>query len=250
MTLLDDLRAEGVTVVEENGWERRARPGAFHPVGVMVHHTAGHGDLAVVRNGRHDLAGPLANIWPAKDGTAHLIGAGRCNHAGKGSRVVLADVQADRAPADTAARRGLHDDTDGNAWFYAIEVENLGDGRDPYPVSQLAAVVGCCAAFCRAHGWSTARVIGHKEWTRRKIDPSLGMAELRTLVAGRLTTTNPQEDDVTQADIDAIADRVLAKLTPILNTGNDGAGKPRGAIGAVVAKIDQRTGEIKTKVQA
>ncbi|MDQ1037732.1 hypothetical protein QFZ75_004148 [Streptomyces sp. V3I8] len=75
---------------------------------------------------------------------------------------------------------------DGNARFYGFEIENLGNGRDPYPAAQLEAVERLSAAICRAHGWSAASVIAHKEWTRRKIDPSFPMAVLRARVGARL----------------------------------------------------------------
>lgn len=224
------LRAEGVTVVEENGWRTYCRPGSFDPAGVMVHHTAGHKDLAVVIAGRPDLKGPLANTWLSQQGVAHLISAGRCNHAGSGAAVVYAEVQQNIAPSGTAAALHLTDHTDGNTRFYGIEVENLGDGHDAYPVAQVQALVGICAALCRHHGWGWQRVIGHKEWTARKIDPTLDMNQLRQFVAGRLAA--PQEDDVTPQDIEAIADRVVAKLTD--KGGALFTGKP-DTVGALVA---------------
>lgn len=52
----------------------------------------------------------------------------------------------------------------------------------------------------------------------------------------------PEEDDVTPADIDAIANKVVEKLAPVLATGNDGNSKPRGPVGGVVARLDERIG--------
>lgn len=43
--------------------------------------------------------------------------------------------------------------------------------------------------MCRAHGWAASRVIGHKEWTTRKIDPTFSMPAMRTRIAKRLTRT-------------------------------------------------------------
>ncbi|MBR7679255.1 N-acetylmuramoyl-L-alanine amidase, partial [Streptomyces daliensis] len=72
--------------------------------------------------------------------------------------------------------------------FYGFEIENRGDGRDPYPTAQLDAVERLSAALCRAHGWSAASVIGHKEWTRRKIDPSFSMPGMRDRIGARIGT--------------------------------------------------------------
>ncbi|MYW68764.1 hypothetical protein GTY65_32500 [Streptomyces sp. SID8379] len=81
--------------------------------------------------------------------------------------------QAGAAPQQTLTLRGT-------------AIENLGTGKDPYPAAQLASVERVSAALCRAHGWSAASVIGHKEWTRRKIDPSFSMSGMRTRVEARL----------------------------------------------------------------
>ena len=200
MSLADVLRAGGVDLVEEPDWPRFRRPGSLEAVGVMVHHTAGRKDLAVIKNGRPDLKPPLANVWLAKSGTAHLISDGRCNHAGKGSGWVLQEVKADRAPTGDARQRGLVDDTDGNRWFYGIEVENLGNGHDPYPVAQVEALTRICAALCRWRGWTANRVIAHREWTRRKPDPTLDMRQLRQFVASALVPAVSEEDDMTDAE--------------------------------------------------
>ncbi|MDT0489294.1 peptidoglycan-binding protein [Streptomyces griseus] len=178
------LRAEGVRVTEHTGWHRHNRnhKGAWGPVhGVMLHHTAGSSSVGYCRRGTSELPGPLCAGVVTKDGVVHLVGYGRTNHAGSGSSAVLAAVREELplpAPGPDAV--------DGNARFYGFEIENLGSGRDPYPAPQLDAVERLSAALCRVHGWSAASVIGHKEWTRRKIDPSFSMAGMRSRVAGRL----------------------------------------------------------------
>ncbi|MFJ9176748.1 peptidoglycan-binding protein [Streptomyces sp. NPDC102360] len=116
--------------------------------------------------------------------TVHLVGHGRTNHAGSGSSAVYAAVRAERALPSPPGP----DAVDGNTHFYGFEIENLGNGRDPYPSAQLAAVERLSAALCRAHGWTAASVIGHKEWTRRKIDPSFSMSGMRTRIGTRLGT--------------------------------------------------------------
>ncbi|MEV6420757.1 peptidoglycan-binding protein [Streptomyces sp. NPDC051662] len=181
------LRAEGVRVREHPDWKTRNRnhKGRWGPVhGVMLHHTAGRDSLALCRDGTQSLPGPLCIGLIGKDGTVQLLGHGRTNHAGNGSAALLAAVRAD---ADVPTGPGP-DAVDGNAHFYGFEIENLGDGRDPYPAAQLDAAERVSAAVCRAHGWPAGSVVAHKEWTRRKIDPSFSMAEMRGRVATRLRT--------------------------------------------------------------
>ncbi|MEU6389799.1 peptidoglycan-binding protein [Streptomyces sp. NPDC046939] len=179
------LRGEGVRVREHPGWQTRNRnhKGPWGPVnGVMLHHTAGRDSLTLCRDGTAALPGPLCVGLIAKDGTVHLVGCGRTNHAGSGSSAVYDAVRAERpAPSSPGP-----DAVDGNAHFYGFEIENLGTGKDPYPAVQLAAVEKVSAALCRAHGWSAASVIGHKEWTRRKIDPSFSMPGMRGRIDARL----------------------------------------------------------------
>ncbi|GGS86916.1 peptidoglycan-binding protein [Streptomyces chromofuscus] len=180
------LRGEGVRFVEHGTWKthNRNHKGPWGPVhGVMLHHTAGINSLTLCRDGTAALPGPLCVGLIAKDGTVHLVGYGRTNHAGSGSTAVLDAVVAERTPPSPGP-----DAVDGNARFYGFEIENLGDGRDPYPADQLAAAERVSAALCRAHGWSAGSVIGHKEWTRRKIDPSFSMAGMRSRIEARLGT--------------------------------------------------------------
>ncbi|WP_425245722.1 peptidoglycan-binding protein [Streptomyces sp. NEAU-NA10] len=187
--LVSALRAEGVAVVEHAGWRtnNRNHKGSWGPVnGVVVHHTVTTGTSSTVSmcfHGRSDLPGPLCHGVIAKDGTVHLVGNGRANHAGTGDPDVLAAVAAERSPLPAPRRRT----TDGNAHFYGFECVNLGDGKDPWPEVQLEAIVRASAALCRAHGWSARSVIGHKEWTSAKIDPrGFAMADLRARIAARL----------------------------------------------------------------
>ncbi|MFE9255451.1 N-acetylmuramoyl-L-alanine amidase [Streptomyces sp. NPDC006879] len=170
---LSALREEGLHVIETHGWRthNRNHKGPWGPVhGVMIHHTVTRGTAATVRicrNGYATLPGPLCHGVIAKDGTVHLVGYGRANHAGSGDRDVLRAVIAERLLP--------HDDqrnTDGNRHFYGFECENLGDGKDPWPPVQLTAIERAAAAVCRAHGWNSRSVIGHREWQPGKIDPA------------------------------------------------------------------------------
>ncbi|MFD3548585.1 N-acetylmuramoyl-L-alanine amidase [Streptomyces sp. NPDC058655] len=185
---LTSLRAEGLTVVQVGAWRthNRNHKGPWGPVhGVMIHHTVTRGTartVALCRDGRPDLPGPLCHGVIAKDGRVHLVGYGRANHAGSGDSDVLAAVIAEkRLPPDHEAN------TDGNRHFYGFECENLGDGEDPWPAAQLDAIARTAAAVCRAHGWTARSVIGHLEWQPGKVDPrGFTMASLRDRVTTRL----------------------------------------------------------------
>jgi N-acetylmuramoyl-L-alanine amidase-like protein len=189
--LLAALRDEGVTVVQHDGWRthNRNHRGPWGPVhGVVIHHTVTRGTEATVSlcwNGYAGLPGPLCHGVIAKDGTVHLIGHGRANHAGSGDadvlRAVIAEDYGSTPPRPNA------DTTDGNTHFYGFECINLGDGEDPWPDAQLDAIERASAAICRAHGWSAKSVIGHKEWTNTKPDPrGFGLPNLRARIARRL----------------------------------------------------------------
>ena len=185
---LKALRDAGLDVVEHAGWQthNRAGHGPWGPVhGVVIHHTATTGTDTSVRlcwDGSTDLPGPLCHGVIDKSGTMHLVGCGRANHAGRGDGDVLRAVIAERQlPPVTKA------DTDGNVYFYGFECVNLGDGKDPWPEAQLAAIEKAAAAVCRYHGWSERSVIGHLEWEPGKVDPKgFGMGWLRERIHDRL----------------------------------------------------------------
>ncbi|MFI1869233.1 N-acetylmuramoyl-L-alanine amidase [Streptomyces jumonjinensis] len=185
---LSALRDEGLTVVEVGSWRthNRNHVGAWGPVhGVMIHHTVTQGtanSVALCRDGRSDLPGPLCHGVIAKDGAVHLVGYGRANHAGLGDDDVLNAVIAEQSlPADNEAN------TDGNRHFYGFECINLGNGADPWPEVQQEAIAKAAAAICRHHGWSERSVIGHKEWQPGKIDPlGFSMNSMRDRVQQRL----------------------------------------------------------------
>ncbi|MFE2376382.1 peptidoglycan-binding protein [Streptomyces sp. NPDC059398] len=187
-TLVSALTAEGVHVVEYGDWRTHNRntKGAWGPVnGVIVHHTVTSGtdsSVAYCYDGDSDLPGPLCHGVIDKNGTVHLVGNGRANHAGLGDGDVLTAVVN-----ETALPAPHKDDTDGNARFYGFECINLGDGSDPWPEAQLEGIARVSAAICRAHGWHAPSVIGHLEWTSQKIDPKgFSMASMRTRVAALL----------------------------------------------------------------
>jgi hypothetical protein len=168
--LADALRAAGVAVVEQHGWESRGRGEMGTVRGVICHHTAGplggiDPSLPTVLNGRADLPGPLSHLYLARDGLFHVLAAGRCNHAGAGSW------------------QGV---TAGNSSFIGIEAENAGTGHDPWPAAQLEAYARGVAGILTHLRAPAIMCAGHKEYALprgRKIDPSFDMDKFRESVA-------------------------------------------------------------------
>lgn len=168
------LRAEGVTIVEESGWQTRGRGPMGEVRGLMNHHTAGPKDavgtpsLKLIINGRggkYPLAGPLSQLYLATDGTCHIVAGGRSNHAGEG---VWEGVVT------------------GNLSFIGMEMENAGDGTDDWPAVQYEAAVRINAGVLRHINAPAIMACGHKEYARplgRKIDPAFPMEAFRRHVA-------------------------------------------------------------------
>lgn len=186
------LKNEGINPVGVRDWKthNRNHRGAWGPVhGVMIHHTVTGPDVmatvALCYDGHSTLPGPLCHAVGGKDGKTYLVGHGRANHAGHGDPDVLAAVLEERPslPPDNEAT------TDGNRYFYGLEIQNMGNGTDPYPPAQYTAAVKWAAALCRAHGWSENSVIGHSEWQPGKVDPSFSMAAFRMAVKAQLART-------------------------------------------------------------
>lgn len=154
--LPDVLRAAGLKVALEPGWEARGAA-TFTPRGVMVHHTAGgKGEapsLRICRDGRPDLPGPLCQLLLGRSGTFYVLASGRANHAGAGEWAGV---------------------TSGNTSFIGIECENSGTPTDPWPAIQLDAMHRGCAALIEYMGVGSDMVCFHREYARprgRKPDP-------------------------------------------------------------------------------
>lgn len=184
--LADTCREWGLVVVEVDGWRTRGKS-TLSPSVLVLHHTAGpaKGDypsLGVVRDGRPDVPGPLANVGLGRTGTVYVIASGVSNNAGRGSW------------------RGVG----GNANTIGIEAESVGT-RDDWTPAQRVAYPLLCAALLDGMGRDTTWMCGHKEWAPdRKIDPAYwDMDRMRGDVQTLLDTSHhqppappPEEDDM------------------------------------------------------
>lgn len=187
---------------EYSGWTSRKRPGSFAPVGLVIHHTGSDGGqnsasydkfLFVTGRPAEGIPGPLCQASCEMDGDVILGAIGRANHAGSGSSRTLATVKADKASLTGQIKPGP-DDTNGNGWFYGLEVKF--DGGQPMTTKQYDGAVRWAAAICDFYKWGAGSIVGHKEWSSRKPDPgSTAMNKFRADVAARLkagpTTAKP-----------------------------------------------------------
>ncbi|MFD9368769.1 N-acetylmuramoyl-L-alanine amidase [Streptomyces sp. NPDC060020] len=268
--LVAALRAEGVRYVEHRSWRthNRNHKGAWGPVhGVYIHHTAGVSKTMadICYDGYAELPGPVCHGMLAKSARLYLVGNGRANHAGG-----IAQNAYDAAVNEDAVhpRPDAAEPIDGNVHFYGLEIENEGDGEDPFPADQYDQAVRWAAAHCRFHGWSADSVIGHKEATRRKVDPAFSMPQFRADVAERLAhapswspgTTQPptsEEDNMPSAaeifahQIDipdgrkvAVAD-ILAWTDNRHNVVFKELGTVKAELGAVKAQLAELTAAVK-----
>ena len=160
----------------------------FGPVaGVIIHHTGSDGSDKANRDlivrGRSDLPGPLATCGLNDDGVIDLITTGRANHAGAGDRMVLGAVVNQSYGSYPPKPQRARETVDGNDYFYGLEAyyfKNLTK-------KAYASMVGFAAAICDFHGWNADSVIGHKEWTSRKVDPNkIDMKDFRKDVQAAL----------------------------------------------------------------
>lgn len=170
----------------------------FGPVyGGCIHHTAGPddkpnnaddaADSRVVNQGRTGLPGPLAHAGATDDGVIELHTTDRANHAGDGDRDVYNAVVNESY--GNYPPRPDRDSVDGNDCLYGLEMYYTG--TKPPKAAQYRAAVNWAAAFCDFHGWSAKSAIGHKEWTKRKIDPyGVDMAKFRRDVDARIKAVN------------------------------------------------------------
>ncbi len=168
--LADILRDAGLNVTEVDGWKTRAHGPLTAIRSIICHHTAGpstgdYPSLPIVRDGRPDLPGPLAQLGLGRSGTWFAIASGLAYHAG-----VVTDPT-------------LYS----NEYAIGVEAEGTGipatdSGHIYWPEVQWQSYVRGVRALKNAFNVSTVHVKGHKEVASplgRKIDPNFSMDEFR-----------------------------------------------------------------------
>jgi hypothetical protein len=188
--LADVLRAEGLRVVETEGWQSRGKD-LDSVEGVVLHHTATGPDVpdgrvdTLLIVGRSDLAGPLCQLGLRRDGTFVVIAGGKGNHNGYG---------------------------DWGNQSIGIEAYNDGVG-EKWSREQLDAYQRGTAAILRRLGLGADKARGHRETDpRRKVDPAgIDLPAFRATVATLIDrSTDHSTGDLTVADIDKILERLEA----------------------------------------
>lgn len=215
--LADALRAEGVKVVESQGWKQWGNGDFSWIWGVMCHHTGGaNSPVSEIKYGTAALKGLLSQIHLAKDGTATLCGVGVAWHAGRGEYPGL--------PTN-------------NANYHTIGIEAVNTGSEGWPDAQYDAYVRCCAAIVRRLGYGADRVIGHKEWAGRaqgKWDPGgIDMNKFRADVQARLDHKETDVSPEQYKDLNRKLDLILEQLGPWPQLGKDTLGRPLTLVDAV-----------------
>jgi len=204
--------------------------------GVLNHHTVSNANggaypsKSICQNGRggsHPVPGPLCNILGARGGgSIGVISSKVANHAGRGDPDVLRRVRAGVPPK---ARPGPdQSNAGGGTGFIGIEWENNGTG-EPWSAQMINTMVRVNAALCDIFGWGPATsVIGHLEWTTRKIDPAfktpaMTMNDFRKLVvdcSAGISPEQPKEWDemATKAEIETVVKDNTASLEAKIDT--------------------------------
>jgi len=210
--LPDVLMAAGLKVAVTPGWQDRGVASMGDVQGVLCHHTgtAAPGNmptLEMLKTGRSDLSGPLAQLGLGRDGTFYVVAAGRANHAGAGSW------------------QGV---TAGNTHFIGIEGEN--SGSEAWPDIQMQACQHGVAAILRHCGLQAIACAGHKEYALppgRKVDPAFDMASFRAAVQAIMAGTTAPPRLIPAREPDGTAQR------PTLR---------RGSTGEAVTSLQQKLG--------
>lgn len=221
--LVDACRKSGLEVVEIDGWRTRGHGDIGTIETIVAHHTAtaasAPGDypsLRIVRDGRSDLAGPLAQLGLGRSGTVYVIAAGLCFHAGE-----------------------TFTSEQGN--FHAIGIEAEHDGISPWPVELVDAYARLCAALCQHYGLSPFRVLGHKEVAAplgRKTDPNFDMDAFRA----RVIAVEQEELDVTEEQLRTIIREELANAGDLVKLPNPkDPNKPKWSLSTYLTSIYKRT---------
>jgi len=161
------------------------------PLGIVVHHTASSKrskDENVIQmciRGVNKVPGPLYHYLISGDGTVwQLAGENiKANHAGRGNSSVLDGIIKGipvKGRATTAGRISA------NSSLIGVSLINDGLGQE-IPESQYDACVEICAYLCDQYGINPlSGLLGHLEWTSRKVDPTFNMDDFRAQVVSQV----------------------------------------------------------------
>lgn len=233
------------------GWKDSGVGGTMGQIwGIVWHHTGNARESAQsIRNGRPDLAGPLAQLHIAPDGTVTIVAVGPCNHAGRGSWNGL--------PQDNANSLTIGIEC---AWPSDTSITEATQTREPWPDAQIIAMRDTGAAITAYLGVDASRNISHHEWATQgpagwrqgKWDPgNLDMdwfrGEITKAMNGEFATTpttpevpvNPSPDNPYAIPMPAMQDSQVAQLwqQALVRWNMLGGRTPVEALAAIGAKL-------------
>lgn len=236
LDLPDACRSGGLDVTTFDGWETRSRSSGGYDdlLGIGYHHDASPTTVSEANVDRYGWvnadAKPIGAMRLHRDGTLVVGAAGSTNTMGRGGPLTVS--------------KGIIPKDRGNQTMIAIEAGNNGIG-EPWSKTMVDAYVALVAALCKWYGLDPARdIFGHYDYvlppptTGRKIDPAGptpsrpalgGVTGAKTWSLGGFRDavkawTPPQppepepepeppgDDDVTDEDIERIADRAAFKV--------------------------------------
>lgn len=165
--MADRLRAAGLNVIEQSGWQSRARSsGGFsdgRPWCVMWHHTASGPEASAKSDtdymSYNSDSKPIANIMIARNGDVWLLAAGATNTNGKGT-------------GDIHTSRGRVPNDNMNTYAFGMEIQNTGTGQ-AYSPECMDACFRTSLALTAMAGLLPSDVGTHQAYAwDRKIDPA------------------------------------------------------------------------------
>ncbi len=183
-------RKHGTEVRELSGFATRGHADPGRLAGTVLHDTITPASWSssrlsgLLRDGRADLPGPIANVQLDRDGALVLIAARKAHHAGSGSYAGIAS---------------------GNGNACGIEAANAGR-PERWTDRQLAVALTFVTELHRQTGADHRTAIGHLEWAPgRKQDPwSVDLPAFRAEVRARLSDPDPdpepEDDEMTDDD--------------------------------------------------
>ena len=240
------------------GWQDSGVGGTMGNIwGIIWHHTGnGAATAQSIRDGRPDLAGPLAQLHIAQDGTVTIVAVGPCNHAGKGSWNGL--------PTDNANAYTIGIEC---AWPRDTSITEATQTRERWPDAQIISMRDVGAALSLHLGVDSSHNISHKEWAtlgpggwrQGKWDPgNLDMNWFRSEIAKDMrgefdkptpsTPIPPATDPPVKAFPQGYTDRelleyVAAQLGPWAQLGKNEKGENLTLVDAVAKLLSHSTVE-------
>jgi hypothetical protein len=231
--LADVLRAEGLNVIEMDGWKERGEGDQGVLWGAVFHHT-GNANETPEGIAFHPTLGLAAHLLIRPNGDVYVCGIGKANHAGKGSWAGMVTDNAN--PVTIGVEVAI------------LPVENAPH-RSGWPDVQYFATVKTMAAILRKLAKQSSNVISHKEWAQLgpagwrqgKWDPgAIDMNIFRQDVQKQITIKNggTTEDmaNVPQAEWDEVK-ATIKRLGRDIFSGSIYAPKGEKSIGDIVQVV-------------